>query len=131
LESSLSADRLVCPGEVIIFTCITRGSPILEWFSEQYIGTGRDLLQISSESARNTSSITPDAVAVRTNVSIASETGDTVIVSELRITASIKYPIATVSCSNGDQRFLQNVTFRIFGKTHVQTISRHKNQWKG
>jgi hypothetical protein len=122
LESSFNADRLACPGDVITFTCITRGSPILEWFSEEYIGTGRDRLQILSESTRNTSSITPDAVAIRINVTSVS--GVTVIVSELRITASTKYPTATVSCSNGDQSLLQNITFRIFGKIHVPTISR-------
>jgi hypothetical protein len=97
----------------------------LEWFSEEYIGIGRDRLQILSESARNTSSITPDAVAVRINVS--SETGETVIVSELRITVSMKYPTATVSCSNGDQRFLQNITFRTFGKTHVPDEINRRN----
>ena len=114
LESSVN---VACPGELVIFTCTTRGTPILEWFSEEYIGTGRDRLQILSESARNTSSVTPDVVAVRINVSI--ESGVTVIVSELRITASTKYPIATVSCSNGDQRSIQNITFRTFGKTLI------------
>ena len=114
LESSLNADQLACSGELVIFTCTTRETPILEWFSEEYIGTGRDRLQILSESDRNTSSITPAAVAIR--ISVSSESGVTVIVSELRITASIKYPTATVSCSNGDQRFIQNITFRTFGK---------------
>ena len=117
LESSLNVDRLACPGELVIFTCTTRGTPILEWFSEEYIGSGRERLQILSESARNTSSITPDAVAVRINVS--SESGVTVIVSELRIIAATKYPTATVPCSNGDQRFIQNTTFRTFGKTLI------------
>ena len=115
LESILNTDRLVCSGERVIFTCITRGSPILEWFSEEYIGTGGDRLQILSGSDRNTSSITPDVVAVRINVT--NDNGITVIISELRIIASIKYPRATVSCSNGDQRLKQNITFRIFGKS--------------
>ena len=115
LESILNTDRLVCSGEKVIFTCITRGSPILEWFSEEYIGTGGDRLQILSGSDRNTSSITSDVVAVRINVT--NDNGSTVIISELRIIASIKYPRATVSCSNGDQRLKQNITFRIFGKS--------------
>ena len=68
LTSTLNAKRVVHPEEIVIFICITRGSPILEWFSEEYIGTGRDRLQILSESDRNTSSITPDAVATRINV---------------------------------------------------------------
>ena len=121
LESSLNADHLVCPGELVIFTCTTRQSPILEWLSEEYIGTGRDRLQILSESDRNTSSITPDAVALRINVT--RDHGVIVITSELRIMASIEYPTATVSCSNGDQRFIQNITFRTFGKNVGKIIS--------
>ena len=45
LTSTLSGDRFICSGEVVIFTCTTRESPILEWFSEEYIGTGGDQLQ--------------------------------------------------------------------------------------
>ena len=115
LESTLSGDRFICSGEVVIFTCTTRGSPILEWFSEEYIGTGGDRLQILSGSNRNTSSINPDAVATR--ISVTDDNGVIVIVSELRIIASISYPTATVSCSNGDPRLMQNTTFRIFGKS--------------
>ena len=115
MTSTLSGDRFICSGEVVIFTCTTRGSPILEWFSEEYIGTGGDRLQILSGSDRNTSSVNPDAVATRINVT--NDNGETVIVSELRIIASISYPIATVSCSSGDQRLMQNITFRIFGKS--------------
>ena len=114
LDSTLNAEHVAYPQEVIIFTCTTRGSPILEWFSEEYIGTGGDRLQILSGSDRNISSSSHDVVATR--ISVTEEDGATVIVSELRIITSIKYPTATVSCSNGDQRFMQSITFRTFGK---------------
>lgn len=90
---------------------------------EEYIRTGGDRLPILSGSERNTSSINSDAVATRINVT--SDNGVTVIVSELRIIASTKYPTATVSCSSGDQRFIQNITFRIFGKIVGKTFVLH------
>ena len=121
LESSFNADQPVCSGEIVLFKCTTKGSQILEWLSEEYIGIGGDRLQILSISDRNISSITPDAVASRINVT--TDDGAIVIVSELRIVASIKYPTATVSCSNGDQRFLQNITFKTFGETLSKILS--------
>ena len=125
LRSTLNDDQLVCSGKLLIFTCTTRGSPILEWFSEEYIGTGGDRLQILSGSDRNTSSINPDVVATRINVT--NDNGITVIVSELQIIASIKYPTATVSCSNGNLRSIQNITFRMFGKSAGKTaLHEHK-----
>ena len=120
LNSTLNAKHVAYPQDIIIFTCTTRGSPILEWFSEEYIGTGRDRLQILSESNRNTSSITPDAVATR--ISVTAENGIVVIVSELRIVASIEYPNATVSCSNGSPKKI-NVTFQTVGESCLLTVN--------
>ena len=114
LTSTLNSERVVHSEDIIIFTCITRGSPILEWFSEEYIGTGRDRLQILSESDRNTSSITPAAVATRINVS--RDDGIVVIVSELRIIVSMLHPNATISCSNGSPKNV-NVTFQTVGES--------------
>ena len=114
LTSTLNAERVAQPEDIIIFTCITRGSPILEWFSEEYIGTGRDRLQILSESDRNTSSITPAAVATRINVT--TDNGIVMIVSELRIIASVLYPNATILCSNGSPKNV-NVTFQTVGES--------------
>ena len=119
LTSTLNSERVVYPQDIIIFTCTTGGSPILEWFSEEYIGTGRNRLQILSESDRNTSSITPDAVATR--ISVTTENGIVVIVSELRILASKEYPNATVSCSNGSPKKV-DVTFQTVGESCLLTV---------
>ena len=58
---------------------MTRGSPIPEWFSNEYTGIGGDWLQILSGNDWNTSSINPDVVAT----SLMTINGMTVIVSEL------------------------------------------------
>ena len=116
VNSTLNAEHVAHPQDIITFTCTTRGSPILEWFSEEYIGTGGNRLQILSGSNRNTSSISPDVVATRLNV--ITENKIIVIVSELKIVASIRYPIATVSCSNGSPK-RSNVTFQTVGELTV------------
>ena len=116
LNSTLNAEHVTYPQDIIIFTCTTRGSPILEWFSEEYIGTGGDRLQILSESDRNTSSINPDAVATR--ISVTLENGIVVIVSELKILVSMQYPTATISCSNGSCQKI-NITFQTVGESIV------------
>jgi hypothetical protein len=67
-----------------------------------------------SESDRNTSSITPDAIATRINVT--RDGGIVVIVSELRIIASILHLNATVSCSNGSPKKV-NITFETVGES--------------
>ena len=120
LDSTLNAGQVAYPQDVITFTCMTRESQILEWFSEEYIGTGRDRLQILSESNRNTSSITPDVIATR--ISVTTENGIVVIVSELRIVASIEYPNATVSCGNGSPKKV-NVTFQTVGESCLLTAN--------
>ena len=119
LTSTLIAEHVVYPQDIIIFMCTTRGSPILEWFSEEYIGTRGDRLQILSISDRNISSINPNVVATRINVT--NENGVVVIVSELRIIASIQYPNATVSCSNGSPKKI-DIMFQTLGESHLLTI---------
>ena len=119
LTSTLNAEHVVYNQDTIIFICTTRGSPILEWFSEEYIGTGGDRLQILSISDRNTSSINQNAVAARINVT--NENGVVVIVSELRIIASIQYPNATVSCSNGSPKKI-DIIFQTLGEFHLLIV---------
>ena len=116
LSSTLNADRVAVSQQQIIFTCITRGSPILEWFSEEYIGTGDDRLQFPSIhciGVNKTSRIDPNAVATCLSVSQA---GETVIQSQLIIIASLDHPQATVTCSNNGHGIRKNITFITVGK---------------
>ena len=40
INSKISSERPVCPGDQINFTCETRGSDIIAWTSEEYINSG-------------------------------------------------------------------------------------------
>ena len=111
LNSTINAEKAVTPQVRINFTCMTRGSDILEWLSDEYIGPGGDRLQILSGSSRNsaTSNSNPDTIAARVSVTI--ENGEVVIVSILSIVVTAQYPTATITCSNSDRGVKRNITF--------------------
>ena len=115
LSNTLLNQRFAITQHRVNFTCTTRGSDILEWLSDEYIGPGGDRLQILSGSSRNsaTSNSNPDTIATRINVTIENE--EVVIVSMLSIIVSAQYSMATITCSNSDRGIKQNITFEIFG----------------
>ena len=116
LSSTLNAKFTTKPQLRINFTCITRGSDILEWISDEYIGPGGDRLQILSASERTTaiSNSNPDTIATR--ISVTTENGEVVIVSMLSILVSSQFHTATIICSNSDRGIIQNITFQTVGK---------------
>lgn len=114
LNSSLSSRRVVSPQQNVTFTCTTRGSLILEWYSDHYIGTGGERLQLLSLTCFGTdvrSNINPNAVATCTDV--YEENGETVIVSELRITVSEQFPTSTITCTYNGEGSRASTTFQL------------------
>lgn len=102
LNSSLNEDLTAHDQQDVFFTCAVQGSSnvILEWSSAEYIGQGGFPLQLLSlnGTGTNVSSTThPSTYAVRRSVSIENEL--TEITSDLRIIASLQYPMGTVTCS--------------------------------
>ena len=114
LNSTLSDELVADPHEIVIFTCESRSAGILEWFSDEYIGTNGVRLQILSAGDTTTvpSNTDPNTVAIRINVTY--DNGVLVILSELRIITSSSYPVATVTCAANGER--QNITFRVISK---------------
>ena len=121
LNSSLNEDLTAYNQQEVIFTCTVRGSNniILEWSSAEYIGQGGFPLQLLSlnGTGTNVSSTThPSTYAVRR--SIFTENDQTVITSDLRLIASLQYPMGIVSCSasaNGASSS-ESITFITRGK---------------
>ena len=65
LSSNLTGEPL-CPGEIVIFTCETRGSAILAWTSDEYIesdGTRMELATFNDVGDTRTSPINSNTVA--------------------------------------------------------------------
>ena len=79
---------ILAPSDSSIYT-------ILEWWSDEYIGIGNSI-PIYSRGPRD-NVISGDTYATRVNAT--KEDGVTVIVSQLHITASERFPMSSVSCS--------------------------------
>ena len=116
LNSTLIRGNLSYAQQRIIFTCVTRNSTILEWQSDEHIGTDGDDIQIYSVGNRiNVTSVTiPTTYATRVNVTMENP-GITVIVSQLIITASDRFPISSVTCGIKGLGPRQTITFNTIG----------------
>lgn len=75
-----------CPREEVTITCVTRGSPTLNWRSNEYIeAVGNSLTLASFNKPGHT---VPSSVNMDTNATLVSksiENGEQVLVSQLRI----------------------------------------------
>ena len=125
LSSTLTNRHLAYPGQRVIFTCVTRNSTILEWRSNEHVGIDGDDIQIYSVGSRdNVTSVTiPSTYASR--ISVTMENGVTVIVSQLIITASNRFPTSSVTCGINSLGPRQTISFNTTGMAtiHVQYSS--------
>jgi hypothetical protein len=113
--------------QVVTFRCVITGVVrVINWRSEQYIGTGGDVLQLASadppgQTASN--SRNPTTVATLVSTSRSASGGVTTTVSELQITASSQYPSSSISCANnGDGPVSATVFQTLFGKEDCVTL---------
>ena len=128
LNSSLNEDLSAHDQQDVFFTCTVQGSSnvILEWSSAEYIGQGGfplQLLSLNGTSTNVSSTTHPSTYAVRRSVSIENEL--TEITSDLRIIASLQYPMGTVTCSasaNGASSS-RNISFQTRGKIRYQIVA--------
>ena len=107
----------VCPG-MVSFTCETRGSEILAWFSDQYIGEGGLQLQFAAGDSvvgeiRKSGSIV-QTVATLTNSTV--DNGVQVLVSTLNITVVPNSPGGSVTCMHVGDGTTHSVNFDVIGK---------------
>ena len=86
----------LCPGEVVTFTCVTHGSPIIAWRSVDYIGT----TQLEFAAANNIGAVdlNQDNTAIATLTGKNVVDGVRVLTSKLQITTSSKFPTSSVTC---------------------------------
>ena len=136
MNSTLSELGVAYNNQEIFFTCLVRGSNVLEWNSAEYIGQGGFPLQLLSFNGSNTnvsSRTRPSTYAVRQ--SVTRENDRLVIVSDLRIIASTQYPVATVACSAQSTR---NITFQTLSNgmlnimlaySYFQTLANNFPSW--
>ena len=96
IVTTLLDGKYACPGQEVTFTCITNGSVVVAWSSDDYIGSNGRQLEFARSNflgARVTSTIDPNTFAELT----MKEDG-LVTESQLHITVSQEISSATVTC---------------------------------
>ena len=114
LSSTLLEGERACPGAQTNFTCITSGSLVMAWRSNEYVGPNGAELEFTSADgvgSMMTSTINPESDTVATLVRI---NGTRVIESLLSITVLDVYQTASVTCSNVGQG-VSTITFTLLG----------------
>ena len=81
ISPHLSELQNLCPGDEVTITCETRGSSVIAWSSDEYIGTNSQLeiRIIDNIGDRCTSSVNPNTIATLINNTV--EDGELVLVS--------------------------------------------------
>ena len=120
LNCTLSQGYYACPGERLIFTCLMRGSQVLAWSSEEYIGRDQQIefLSIDRTGTTRQSPIDPNNIASLINIS--RENGTLAITCNLSITVlqSINHQGHSVACINVGLGTETVTTFYLAGKSN-------------
>lgn len=92
---------LVCPGETLIFTCRTVGSPLLGWSSSQYISESGVQLFFTSNDVVNASKPSPNRLSTGNLTKLnVSDPAMIIIESQLQLVVSDEYNSSQIMCSN-------------------------------
>ena len=89
ISSTISSTQRVCPGERITFTCVTRGSLITAWLSEEYIGAGGVRVEFAAVDIGESVQIDQDTVATLISAEVVNSTR--ILTSQLTITATSQH----------------------------------------
>ena len=114
LTSTLIQGRYALSGQRVTFTCEARGTEVMEWFSEDYIGIGGDFIEIfSRDEGSNQTRLRGMTVATR--IGVYDDNGITVIVSQLHIIASDQFPMSSVTCRINGRGPNETISFNTTG----------------
>ena len=116
VTSDISTGETVCPGDIIVFTCTTRGSEIISWTGDDYVGD-----QIGFNTADMIDETRQGSVNINTVATLINNTFDTtpVLVSQLQITVSTISSNQSVICIHNSDGIREAVTFQVIG-TYAQ-----------
>ena len=96
ITSTISDKHLVCPGDQVNFTCVTRGSDIIAWISKEYIDRGGTRVEFAAFNEGETMRFGQSTVVTLVNADIVN--GIRVLISRLTITVSSDYLNPSVTC---------------------------------
>ena len=114
-SESVNAEDSVCPEREITFTCVTTGSAIIAWVSNEYIepdGAQLRLASFNRPGDTQNSTFNPNTFATLTR----NEMDIFLLESQLRIIATMDYPNPSVTCINVDHGTTNRTSFQMLGK---------------
>ena len=104
----------VCSGEELIFTCVTKGSQILAWSSDEYIGSLGVQLEFTLSDTPGflrASDDNPQTLATL----ISTDSTMRIMVSTLRIIVSANMAYPSVTCEHRSSGRSQTLAFQYLG----------------
>ena len=107
-----------CPGDVIIFTCVTNGSSSHVWRSDEYIGMGGIQLEFAAFDNPGTIIRTPlnnPASSTLARLIAAENRVQGILQSKLEITVSTDYTNFTILCMNVDRNLTNSTRIEVLG----------------
>ena len=100
INSTVANGDVLCPGQVISFTCETSGSGSIAWSSSDYIGQGSQILFSIGENVGQVSHsvINPTTFAMLQRSEIVG--GIPMLKSQLTLSVSAAFPNPSVTCEH-------------------------------
>jgi hypothetical protein len=115
IKPQLATLEDVCPGQEVLIICETRGSQIIEWASEEYIGRSVEIAFAIVDHVGNVRT-SPDPLNSNTIATLLKNEMDDdavqVLRSELRIIASVN---STVTCGIEGNVMTTSIKIQILG----------------
>ena len=115
IVSQFPNGSLLYDKQSIRIKCTTHGTQIQAWRSEEYIGSGGQLVLAFTmmKGANDTSQIMPQTFAILTGAT--NEGGNVQLESELHLTVTLNKSF-TITCIHVDQTLMESITYHISGK---------------
>ena len=118
--SDISTGEFVCPGDIIVFTCTTRGSAIISWTGDDYVGD-----QVGFNTANRVGDIRQGSTDPNTVATLINNTFDItpVLVSQLQITVSTVSSNQSVICIHNSNGIQEIITFQVIGMHKIKQFN--------
>lgn len=113
--SGLQDGKIACPGSLVVFTCVTRGSAAIAWRGNYYVGDQIGFLEGHKMGSTSNSSSNPNTVATLTR-NYNDTDGAPVLESTLHIVASLNSINPSVTCVHIDSQKTTSFQFSVLGK---------------
>ncbi len=122
VTSNISTSEVVCPGNIVVFTCTTRGSAVISWTGDDYVGDQIGFNAANMIGDKRQGSANPNTIATLINNTLD---GTPVLVSQLQINVLTVSSNQSVVCIHNSDGIRETVTFQVLIGIRIHT---HKFQ---